>query len=320
MTTYSFLAPTAPYRPEQLLPYAALAQWSDAYRMWQGQAVVNDPFQDFTHAAACGFRVPTGTGVTLMPLRHPYQAAIQAHSLAVASGHPVVAGFGPGSAAFQHSVLGAPYRSQLGAVCEYVTVMRDLLEKGETDHVGEYFVCRSQFAALPRPPVEIGLGVLRPRMARLAGEIADVAITWLTPARYVRDTVIPALRAGAEAAGRPVPRVAVIVPLALAAPGRDPVELAAASNTSHTMLPHYADMLRRSGIETSVENPRGNAEALLDGHAFLYGEAVELAERLREFADAGADEIVLNVTGVHMRYGERASLTELETLLEAVTR
>ncbi|MFF7994250.1 LLM class flavin-dependent oxidoreductase [Kitasatospora xanthocidica] len=320
MTTYSFLAPIAPLRPEQLLPYAALAQWSAAHRMWQGQAVINDPFQDLTHVSACGFRVPTGTGVTLMPLRHPYQAAIQAHGLAVASGHPVVAGFGPGSAAFQYSMMGAPYRSQLGAVREYVTIMRDLLEKGEADHVGEYFTCRSPFALVPRPPVEIGLGVLRPRMARLAGEIADVAITWLTPAQYVRDTVVPALREGAAAAGRPVPRVVATVPLALAAEGRNPAELAAISNTAHTMLPHYADMLRRSGIETSTEDPAANAQALLDGGAFLYGDRADLVDRLREYADAGVDEIVLNVTGVHARYGERASLAELESLLEAVAR
>lgn len=157
MTTYSILAPMAPYRPEQLLPYAALTQWTDAHRLWQGQALLNDPFQDFTHAAACGFRVPTGTGVTLMPLRHPHQAAIQAHSLAVASGHPVVAGFGPGAASFQASLLGTPYRSQLGAIREYVAVMRGLLENGEVDHVGEYFTCRAELAAVPRPPVEIGL-------------------------------------------------------------------------------------------------------------------------------------------------------------------
>ncbi|MFP3988998.1 LLM class flavin-dependent oxidoreductase [Streptomyces sp. E11-3] len=320
MTTYSIMAPIVPFRPEQLLPYAALTQWSDAHRLWQGQALGNDPFQDFTHAAACGFRVPTGTGVTLMPLRHPQQAAIQAHSLAVASGHPVVAGFGPGAAAFQQSLMGAPYRSQLGAIREYVSVMRALLETSEVDHVGEYFTCRSQFVTVPRPPVEIGLGVLRPRMARLAGEIADVAITWLTPARYIRDVVVPALKAGAESAGRPTPRVVAMVPLAVAAADRNPVELASISNTGHTMLPHYADMLRRSGIETSTQDPRGNAEALLAGDAFLYGEKAELAARLREYADAGADEIVLNVTGVHMKYGERASLTELEALLGAVAQ
>ncbi|MER6841096.1 LLM class flavin-dependent oxidoreductase [Streptomyces platensis] len=71
---------------------------------------------------------------------------------------------------------------------------------------GDYVTCHTGLAAFPTPKVDIGLGVLRPGMARLAGHIADVAITWLTPAAYLRDTVIPALRAGAESAGRPVPR------------------------------------------------------------------------------------------------------------------
>ncbi|MEU3205483.1 LLM class flavin-dependent oxidoreductase [Streptomyces cyaneofuscatus] len=318
MTDISLLMPFAPHRPEQVLPYAALVQWTAAHRLWQGQAMLNEPFQDFTHAAACGFRVPTGTGVTLMPMRHPFQAALQARSLALSSGHSVVAGFGPGSVPLQNSLLGAPYASQLGAVREYVTVMRGLLEDGEVSHTGRYFTCHADLPPLPRPPVHIGLGVLRPRMARLAGEAADVAITWLTPAAYVRDVLVPALREGAEAAGRPVPRVSVMVPLALDAPGRDAVELAAISNTGHTMLAHYADMLGRSGIKVSPDDPQGNARALLDGGAFLYGGPDELGERLAEYTRAGADEIVLNVTGVHMRYGERASLSELENLLQAV--
>ncbi|GAA5068884.1 alkanesulfonate monooxygenase SsuD/methylene tetrahydromethanopterin reductase-like flavin-dependent oxidoreductase (luciferase family) [Thermocatellispora tengchongensis] len=319
MNTYSILMPFVPQRPERMLPYAALTQWSAAGRLWQGQAPANDPFQDFTHLAASGFRVPAGIGVTLMALRHPYQAAVQAHELAVCTGHPVVAGFGPGSLPFQRSTLAAPYRSQLGAVREYVHVMRELLGKGEVDHVGEHFTCRSGLGQLPRPPVEIGLGVLRPAMARLAGEVADVAITWLTPAAYIRDTLVPALRAGAQSAGRAMPRIVAMVPLALAGPDRDPFELAMLGSSGHTQLAHYADMLRRSGIQVSRDDPAGNAAALVDGHAFLYGDAAGLTVQLEEFFQAGVDEIVLNVTGVHMRYGDRASLEELDALMEMVT-
>lgn len=116
-----------------------------------------------------------------------------------------------------------------------------------------------------------------------------------------------------------MPRVVAMVPLALAAPDRNPVELAAAGNIAHTRLAHYADMLRRSGIQVNPDDPAGNAAALVAGRAFLYGEATELAELLDEFFQAGVDEIVLNVTGVHLRYGDRASLEELDNLLEMVT-
>jgi 5,10-methylenetetrahydromethanopterin reductase len=317
VSTYSILMPFAPARPEQALAIGALAQWSSAYRLWQGQATTHEPYQTFTYLAASGFRVPVGLGVTLMPFRHPYEAALQAQSLAISMGHPVVAGFGTGARVLQQAMLGAPYRSQLGAAREYITAVRGMLN-GESVPDGEYFVCRSELVQLPRPPIEVGLGVLRPAAARLAGEVADVAITWLTPAAYVRDTIIPALRQGAEAAGRPMPRVAAIVPLALERPDREAVEFAIASNSGHLRLPHYVDMLRRSGIQTDPADPAAGARALIEGKAFLSGTPEAVAEQLAEYTAAGVDEIVLNVIGVCATLGVHAALRELETVLTAV--
>lgn len=320
MSTYSILMPFAPSRPEQVLPFAALAQWSRADRLWQGQGTAGDTHLAFSYAAASGFRVPVGTAVNLMPFCHPYDAALRAHSLAVTVNHPVVAGFGPGATALQRNILGAPYRSQLGAVRDYVTIVRALLEQGQVEHDGEFFRCHGTLPRAPRPAVQIGLGVLRPGMARLAGEIADVAVTWLTPAGYLRDTVIPALREGARAAGRGVPRVVAIVPVALDLPEREATEVALASNAGHLRLPHYIDMLSRSGIHVDpAGDPVTNAKALIAGGAFIYGDTDHLAARLAEFAAAGVDEVALNLTGVAMRYGTRTALPELETILNRVT-
>ncbi|GGQ21429.1 hypothetical protein GCM10010279_31550 [Streptomyces mutabilis] len=161
--------------------------------------------------------------------------------------------------------------------------------------------------------------MLRPRMAELAGELADVAITWLTPAAYLRDTVVPALRAGADKAGRAVPRVVVIVPVALTGTGREATELALASNAGHMQLPHYADMLGRSGIDVDMKaDPEASGKALVGGDAFLFGDADELRGKFEAFTAAGVDEIVLNVTGVAMTEGPAAALRELETLLRLV--
>lgn len=197
MTSYSVLLPFLPRRPEQILPYAGLVHWSNASRLWQGQSVMIEPHQGFVAAAGAGFRVPTGLGVTLMPLRHPYEAALQARSLAMATGQPVIAGFGPGGRQLQQSLLGEAYRSPLTAAREYLSIVRGLLAGETVDTRGEYFSCRAEMPRYPVPGVEIGLGVLRPGMAKLAGEVADVAVTWLTPAHYLRDTVLPAMREGA---------------------------------------------------------------------------------------------------------------------------
>lgn len=319
MTAHSVLVPFLARRPEQLLPYAALVDWTDAHRLWQGQAMLVEPFQGFASAAGAGFRVPTGLGVTLMPLRHPYDAAHQVRSLAMTTGESVVAGFGPGGRSFQQSLLGAPYPSQLTAVREYVTIVRGLLDGGVVDVVGEYFSCRAAMGPAVFPTVELGLGVLRPGMARLAGEIADVAITWLTPARYLRDEVLPALRYGARKAGRAVPRLAAIVPLALRRPDRDAAEMVLASNAAHMRAPHYIDTLRRAGIDIGGDDPVLNAKRMVEGGAFVHGDLDQILDQLAEYRDAGVDEIVFNLTGVFNHDGPKVAMDDLKALLAAVS-
>lgn len=314
MTTFSILVPFGLARPQSMLPFAAFVQQSKTHRLWQGQTMLNDTSQGFAYAAASGFPTPVGTGVTLIPCQHPYLAAKQAQALACTIGHPVVAGFGPGATLLQQTLLGSAYRSQLGAVREYATIVRTLLDGEPVDHDGEFFTCRAHLPAVPRPPVEVGLGVLRPAMARLAGEVADVAITWLTPASYLADVVIPELHEGARAAGRPTPRVVAMVPLALDGPDRSARQLALASNSAHMSLPHYVDMLRRSGIHVDMSDPETSAANLVKGEAFLYGPPDSLAESLHAYREAGADEVVLNVTGVYALHGPKAALKELETI------
>jgi alkanesulfonate monooxygenase SsuD/methylene tetrahydromethanopterin reductase-like flavin-dependent oxidoreductase (luciferase family) len=318
MTRYSIMMPFMPTRPEQVLRLAGLVQYGRPHRLWHGQSLLVEAYQTFAHIAGAGFTIPVGFGVTLMPMRHPFEAALQAQSLAVTTGRSVVAGFGPGAVVFQERVMGAPYRSQLGAVREYVTIVRDLLHDGSARLRGEYFDCRADLPRLERPAIEIGLGVLRPRMAQLAGEVADVAITWLTPVEYLADVVIPALDAGARAADRPRPRVAAVVSVGLDAPGRDPVDVVLAGSTGHLQLPHYQDMLCRAGIEVDPGDLRRSAKEVLAGGAFLWGGPDEVAAGLARYVDAGVDELVLNATGLCQRDGLGAAVQDVQAILDGV--
>jgi alkanesulfonate monooxygenase SsuD/methylene tetrahydromethanopterin reductase-like flavin-dependent oxidoreductase (luciferase family) len=320
MTEYSVLLPFVPHRPEQVLQYAALVEWTNARRLWQGQSMLVEPFQGFASAAGSGFRVPVGIGVTLMALRHPFEAAHQARSLAMATGQSVVAGFGPGGVSFQRSLLGAPYRSPLTAAREYLGIVRSLLAGGDVDVAGEYFTCHAELGPAFFPPVELGLGVLRPGMAGLAGEVADVAITWLTPAAYLRDAIQPALREGAARAGRTAPRLTAMVPVALRRPDGDPVGVVLASNYGHMQAPHYVDMLRRAGIDLTGSDPALDAQRMIEGGAFIHGDVDQVLTRLVDYQDAGVDEIVLNLTGTFSVYGGQATMSDLNTILAAVGR
>ncbi|MBB4934087.1 alkanesulfonate monooxygenase SsuD/methylene tetrahydromethanopterin reductase-like flavin-dependent oxidoreductase (luciferase family) [Lipingzhangella halophila] len=318
MPTVSVLIPRVPRRPEQVLPYAALVEWTHACRLWQGQALLVEPHQAFAYAAGAGFRVPVGLGVTLMGLRHPYEAASQIRSLAMITGHPVVAGFGPGSRDFQRTLRSEPYASPLTAAREYLTAVRQGIDGRIGDVEGDYVTFRGQLAPTPAPDVSLGLGVLRPGMARLAGEIADVAITWLTPAPYLDEVIRPALREGAEKAGRPTPRLVSIVPMAVAAVDRDPAELAHVSNAQHVAGPHYRDMLQRAGSGISAQDtPHVAAKRLVECGAFLSGTPDELVGAIAGFGDAGVDEVVVNVTGVHKALGHKAAMDDLKAILRA---
>lgn len=318
MTTFSVHVPFMPVDGDGIAPVADLVRRADDCRLWLGQALTVEPHQLFAYCAGMGLRIPVGTSVTLMPLRHPYEAAVQARSLARITGHPFVAGYGPGPADFQRGLLGAAYRSPLTAIREYLTTVRRLLD-GDAVHLeGRYFTLAAEMLPLDHPRVDVGLGVLRPAAARLAGEVADVAITWLCPPDHLRDVLVPAIRQGAADAGRPAPRITSVVHVAQRKPGRDPAALALAVCHRHLQAPHYVDMLGQAGVRVDPSDPAAGARALVDAEVFLTGSASDLVAALTAYQAAGVDEVVLNLSGVGYLRGADVAVRELEFLLTAL--
>lgn len=315
------LYPLQPDHPDLVAPFASLVGRSGARRLWLCQSFKAEPHQVLAHLAGRGHTVPVGTSVTLLPLRHPYEAALQARSLALITGRPVVAGFGIGNPDFVSGLTGSPYASPRTAVRDYLTSVRALLDGGTVAHEGPYHQMHGGLMPLDHAPVEVGAGVLRPGMARTAGEVADVAITWMTPPSYLAGTLRPALDEGAASGGRAGrPRIATAVHVAVARPGRDPRRLALAAAGSHLRAPHYADMLRRAGVAVDPHDPAGTADALLRGQVVVTGTPEEIAEALDGYRRAGVDEVMLNPSGVLMTEGVRAAVADMEEILAACDR
>ncbi|MEU7001058.1 LLM class flavin-dependent oxidoreductase [Nonomuraea sp. NPDC046570] len=298
----SVIFPGQPGSAAEVEPYADLVKSGPAARLWLGQSLRVETQQVVAHLAGNGRRVPTGTSVTLMPLRHPLQAALEARSMAVMTGHPVVAGFGASAPEFVSVLNGEPYRKPAAMAREYLSTVRALL--------GGEGLRGFKLPPLRCPPVEVGAGVLRPGMARVAGECADAAITWMTPPAYLADVLAPALRQGAGDEREP-PRIVTVVHVATASPGRDAARLAFLAAGHHLRAAHYTDMLRRAGLEAS---PR----ALVASGLFLTGTAERIAERLHDYFLAGVDEIVLNTTGVFLAEGSRSAIGDAEEILTAL--
>ncbi|AZQ36332.1 LLM class flavin-dependent oxidoreductase [Streptomyces cyaneochromogenes] len=310
------LYPLQPDHPELVAPFAELVARTDARRLWLCQSFRSEPHQVLAYLAGLGHTVPVGTAVTLLPLRHPYEAALQARSLALLTGRPVVAGYGIGTPEFAHGLTPQPYRSPRTAVGEYVTSVRALLDGESVAHDGPYHRLHAALPPVgPHAPVEVGAGVLRPGMAHTAGATADVAITWMTPPDYLRDTLVPRLAAGAAEAGRATrPRVATAVHVAVRRPGRDPRRLAQAAAGTHLCAPHYADMLRRAGVDVDGPDP---ATQLLRADVVVTGTPDEIAATLAGYRAAGVDEILLNPTAVLLTEGVHAAVTDLEEIVTA---
>jgi alkanesulfonate monooxygenase SsuD/methylene tetrahydromethanopterin reductase-like flavin-dependent oxidoreductase (luciferase family) len=93
-------------------------------------------------------------------------------------------------------------------------------------------------------------------MLRLAGEIADGVILWLCVPEYVRDVVVPEMRAGRERAGRNLDNLDIVA----AVPSAVTDDLAAvhavmrADLLPYFSLPFYRAMLERSGFGDEIES------------------------------------------------------------------
>ncbi|MCO5998439.1 LLM class flavin-dependent oxidoreductase [Actinoallomurus rhizosphaericola] len=311
--------PFSPAHPRDATVFASQVSKAGVRRLWLGESIVLDPFQALSYAAAASIDISFGIGVALTPLRTPLAAAMQARTLAIASQKEVMVGFGPGSPGFQDAVLGSPYRRPRAVTSTYVDAVREVLTgEPSTAWHPTGLRARMHLPDLPTPSIRLGMGVLRPPMAHSAGSAADVAITWLAPAEYLRREIVPVVNAGAAESHRAIPRKIAIVPTALRRSGVSGTDVVMGSCGRHLALEHYASMLRLADIKTDPSSPEASARALIAGGAFIYGSPDEVAHKISSYFEAGIDEVVLNLTGVCVTSGYRSVLQDLTSILDAL--
>jgi alkanesulfonate monooxygenase SsuD/methylene tetrahydromethanopterin reductase-like flavin-dependent oxidoreductase (luciferase family) len=224
--------PQQPTEPDAIVPFGQLARTIGAERLWLWQSLRIESHPALAYLAGTGCRISVGMAVALMVLRHPYDAALQARSLARLMGHPMAIRYGAAYPSYVRSVRGEPYAKPAAAVGEFVDIARRLANNQAVSHDGELFSVHTRLPPMQTPKVEIGAGVLRPGMARVAGRTSDLAMTWLTPLNYIEDVVIPAVAQGARGVQRP-PRIVSVVHAGVERRGRNPMLLAQHGSISH---------------------------------------------------------------------------------------
>ena len=252
-----------------------------------------------------------GVGTAIVPTypRHPIALASQAQVLSALGPGRFRLGIGPSHRPTIEGMFGLPMNRPLEHLREYLAILRGLLWEGAVDFEGTHFKVKAQLPAGTEPPkTPLPISALRAGAFRLAGEIADGAISWVCPVPYLVNTAKPALEEGARAAGRPAPPLIGHVPVAMAT-DREAVRAAARPQlANYGRLPFYRGMFKDAGYEVNPDNSL--PDALLD-ELVVSGSPDEIAARLHQIQKAGVDEVLVMRINVADAEAEDAALIDL---------
>jgi F420-dependent oxidoreductase-like protein len=260
-------------------------------------------------AAAQTGRIGLGTAVVPTYPRHPTALASQALVVSRLAGDRFRLGIGPSHRPTMQDLFGLVMTRPLEHLREYLTVLRALLWQGQVDFDGAHFRVHARLPAGVTPPrTPLLISALRTGAFRLAGELADGAISWMCPVPYLVTSARRALQEGAAAAGRAVPTLVGHVPVALHEDGERTRAAARQQLASYARLPFYAGMFRDAGYPVGEDGSL--PEALLD-ELVVSGSEARVAARLREIQAAGVDELIVTPVAVADAEAEERALVRL---------
>jgi F420-dependent oxidoreductase-like protein len=250
--------------------------------VWLPQIFVLDALTAIAVAGTKTQRIEVGTSVVPIHPRHPYAFAQQAVTVQDAAGGRFTAGIGLSHQPVIEIMWGLSYAKPAAYMREYLSVLQPLMREGRVSFAGEHFRVNANLQSPAQKPPSVVIAALAPAMLRTAGELADGTITWMTGPKTIESHVVPRISRAASEAGRPVPRVAVGLPVAVtddaaAARGR-----AAQLYQVYGTLPNYKRMLDKEG----VEGPKDVA---------IVGNEAEVEQQIRGLASAGATDFLASI-------------------------
>ena len=230
-------------------------------------------------------------GTSIIPIwpRHPIAVAQQAQVLAQISPGRFRLGIGPSHKDGMIQTFGADFKAPLGHMREYIRILKSLLQHGEVDMDGKYYVAH---AKIDEPlDVPIMASALRRRSFELCGGEADGAISWICPGTYLRDVAIPAIHRGAERANRQVPPLIAHTMVAIHSDA-DQVRRSVRDHMSfYVRFPFYMQMFLDAGFPEAQSGEW--SDSMIDAVA-IYGSETEVVSKLRTLLCYSATELIVS--------------------------
>jgi 5,10-methylenetetrahydromethanopterin reductase len=209
-------------------------------------------------------RIEIGTAVVPTYPRHPTALAQQALTASSACRGRFTLGIGLSHPPVIEKLLGLSYARRARHMREYMGVLAPLLRGEQADFEGEEYQVKLSLQVPDAPPVPVLIAALGDQMLKIAGRHAAGTILWMTGPRTIESHIAPKLRAAANEAGRPDPRIVagmhiVLTPNADAANERIGKKLAI-----YGQMPSYRAMLDKEGAASPAELALVGDEKVLD--------------------------------------------------------
>ena len=256
--------------------------------------------------------VKLGTGVLPIYTRHPTAMAQMAASLDELSGGRFILGLGISHKVTVEGMWGLRLENPVDAMREYLTIVRSTLRDGGCGFEGRYFTGRVAYSGPRRADLPIMISALNPRMLELAGEIADGIVLYMCTPAYVREHIVPAVRAGREKVGKTLAGFEIVaaVPVSLTSDRSRAHDVFRKTVARYAALPYYRKMMDASGLKEELEQDRVD-EHVLDQLAGV-GDVDRVRGAVARYRESG---VTLPAVGP---FGGHEGAKGFEATLEAV--
>ncbi len=253
--------------------------------MWIPHVFGHDAIGCATLAGSATERIELGTAVVPSYPRHPTAIAQQALTAGAACGGRFTLGIGLSHPPVIEQMMGLSYSRRASHMREYMAVLGPLLRGEPAKFEGEEYRVAMAVEVPDAQPVPVVIAALGDRMLSLAAREAAGTILWMTGFRAIERHVVPKLRAEAERAGRPEPRVVVGMHIVLTSNADAANERVAQLLKQYRMMPSYRAMIEREGSETPADFAILGDEKALDAGI----------ERLRSIGVTDFDANILDI-------------------------
>jgi F420-dependent oxidoreductase-like protein len=334
---------------EEAVELVQIAERAGYDSVWAAESYGSDAVSVLAYLAAKTETIGLGAAIMQVPARPPAAAAMAGVTIDALSGGRFIFGFGPSGPQVSEGWYGVPYAKPWGRTREYVELVKEIVAReGRLEHSGEHYTLplmegegvTGQGKALKlnmhpvREEIPVYLGAIGRKSVELAAEIAD---GWI-PIFFSVDEWEAAwgehIEAGLQKGGRSREQFAVSPSVQVALDGdletaRGIVKgglLLYLGGMGSRKTNFYVDLTHRFGFGEAadqvqslyLDGKREEAYAAIPDELVeatsIIGSEEEVAERVRRFAEAGVDRMI--VAPVQASHEERVHT--LEKLAEMV--